>query len=139
MSDWIEHVVEEGRAARKWFGDHYKEVHVANGGDFEAAKAAVDQEVALKEQGAADQARAAASDLRATADVVDPDVETPDVEQAAVPAEETPAPPVVAATSLEEIQAQHEERQAAAGVTGPPAETVASETPATESVVEEVN
>lgn len=56
MSDWVEVDVEgekivhdggivrrlEGKMARKWFGDHYKEVHVAPDGDLDAATAQVD-------------------------------------------------------------------------------------------------
>ena len=79
MSDWVESVVADGRFARKWFGDHYKEVHVADDGDLDAATAQVDAD-------AASRVAPVEQPAGAPAEVSAPDVPVADV------VEEAPAP-----------------------------------------------
>ena len=79
MSDWVEVEGVVGRLSRKWFGDHYKEVHVAEDGDLDAAIAQVDADVASR----------APVSVEAPAEVSAPEVT--EVPVADVPAE-APAP-----------------------------------------------
>lgn len=111
----------ESTGARKWFGDHYKEVVVANdGGDLAAAAAAVDQEVALRTKATVDAANAHADSLEARAAAIRDagDVTatpTPQPEEAppvdAVHETVEPVKPVVVPT-IEELRAEADKLEA---------------------------
>jgi BMFP domain-containing protein YqiC len=132
----------ESTGARKWFGDHYKEVVVANdGGDLAAAAAAVDQEVALRTKATVDAANAHADSLEAQAAAIRDagDVTatpTPQPEEAppvdAVHETVEPVKPVVVPT-IEELRAEAD-KKLEAEITELEAKDSASADPTAEAV-----
>lgn len=51
-ADWgwiVSDTLEGGRHAKKWFGDHYKEVQVGPDGDLKGAVALIEQEAHLRD------------------------------------------------------------------------------------------
>ena len=97
--------------ARKWFGDHYKEVSVTNPDALHGAAASIDQEVELRNQAAVNAAHSEADALAAAAEAARPDAERTDtpaedagpVRDVVAPIQEPVAPIVV--PTVEEVRA----------------------------------